>query len=83
VVLFNDLSLALKTVPSPQYGLNEYLLNLPVSFQDHFISLPKIPYTGRWWLTPIILATQKAEIRRFEANPGKYFTRPYLITKNG
>jgi hypothetical protein len=37
---------------------------------------------GRWWLTPVILATQEAEIRRitvfcvcrgsrFEASPGK------------
>jgi hypothetical protein len=30
-------------------------------------------YAGRWWLLPIILATQEAEIRRmqFEASPGK------------
>jgi hypothetical protein len=33
-----------------------------------------------WWLTPVILATQEAEIRRItlEATPGKEFTRPYL-----
>jgi hypothetical protein len=39
--------------------------------------LPKI---RDWWLTPVILATKEAEIRRiqFEASPDKYFTRPYL-----
>jgi hypothetical protein len=28
---------------------------------------------GRWWLTPVILATQKAEIRRitFQSKPGQ------------
>jgi hypothetical protein len=33
-----------------------------------------------WWLTPVILATQKAEIRRirFKASPGKQFLRPNL-----
>jgi hypothetical protein len=35
---------------------------------------------GRWWLTPVILATQEAEIRRigFKAIIGKELTRPYL-----
>jgi hypothetical protein len=35
---------------------------------------------GGWWLTPVILATQKVEIRgsQFEASQGKQFTRPYL-----
>jgi hypothetical protein len=33
-----------------------------------------------WWLTPVILDTQEAEIRgsRFKARQGKQFTRPYL-----
>jgi hypothetical protein len=33
-----------------------------------------------WWLTPLILAAQEAEIRRwrFKASLGKQFTRPYL-----
>jgi hypothetical protein len=32
------------------------------------------------WLTPIILATQEAEIRRISvrSQPGKYFASPYL-----
>jgi hypothetical protein len=31
-----------------------------------------------WWLTPVILATQEAEIRRLliQVTPGKKFTRP-------
>jgi hypothetical protein len=33
---------------------------------------------GCWWLTPVILVTQKAEFRRFEASPGKKCVRPYL-----
>jgi hypothetical protein len=33
---------------------------------------------GHQWLTPIILATQEAEIQRIVANPGKWFMRPYL-----
>jgi hypothetical protein len=36
------------------------------------------PLAGHWWLTPIILATQEAEIRPFKASPGKQFARPYL-----
>jgi hypothetical protein len=33
-----------------------------------------------WWLTPVILAAQEAEIRglQFEASLGKWFARPYL-----
>jgi hypothetical protein len=27
-------------------------------------ALKNLEFTGRWWLTPIILATQEAEIRR-------------------
>jgi hypothetical protein len=35
---------------------------------------------GRQWLTPVILATQEAEIRRTKvlSSPGKKFERPYL-----
>jgi hypothetical protein len=35
---------------------------------------------GRWWLAPVILATQEAEIRRigFKASLGKQFVRPFL-----
>jgi hypothetical protein len=33
---------------------------------------------GCLWLTPIILATQEAEIRRIEASLGKQVKRPYL-----
>jgi hypothetical protein len=31
------------------------------------------------WLTPVILATQEAEIRKipFKDSPSKYFVRPY------
>jgi hypothetical protein len=38
------------------------------------------PLARHWWLTPVILAIQEAEIRRmgFEASSGKQFTRPYL-----
>jgi hypothetical protein len=35
---------------------------------------------------PVILVTQEAEIRRFEASLGKWFLRPYLkkhLTKKG
>jgi hypothetical protein len=32
---------------------------------------------GCWWLTPVILATQEAEIRRIVVL-GKQFWRPYL-----
>jgi hypothetical protein len=33
-----------------------------------------------WWLTPVILATQEAEIRRItvQYSQGKYFTSLYL-----
>jgi hypothetical protein len=34
---------------------------------------------GCWWLTPIILAIQEAEIRKIGVwGQGKYFERPYL-----
>jgi hypothetical protein len=35
---------------------------------------------GRWWLTPVILATQEAEIRRImvRSQPEQIFVRPYL-----
>jgi hypothetical protein len=39
-----------------------------------------------WWLTPVTLAIQEAEIRKITASPGKYFMRPYLektITTKG
>jgi hypothetical protein len=36
------------------------------------VTPPKPPLTWHWWLTPVILATQEAEIRRIE------FGRPYL-----
>jgi hypothetical protein len=33
-----------------------------------------------WWLTPVILVTQEAEIRRItvQSQPGKQFVRLYL-----
>jgi hypothetical protein len=36
-------------------------------------SLKKPRFAGPWWLTPIILGTQEAEIKRlwFKASPGK------------
>jgi hypothetical protein len=34
--------------------------------------------TRYWWLMPITLATQEAEIRMFEASRDKQFMRPYL-----
>jgi hypothetical protein len=38
-------------------------------------ALPKEELSRHWWLTPVILATQEAEIRetQFKASPGKYF----------
>jgi hypothetical protein len=35
---------------------------------------------GHQWLTPIILAIQKAEIRKIavQSHQGRYFMRPYL-----
>jgi hypothetical protein len=33
------------------------------------------------WLTPVILATQEAEIRRITASVGKYFAKPYPSKK--
>jgi hypothetical protein len=35
---------------------------------------------GCWWLTPVILATQKAEIRRimFQSHPGQIVHKTYL-----
>jgi hypothetical protein len=41
----------------------------------------KTSRAGCWWLTPIILATQKAGQSWFEASPGKQFIRPYLENK--
>jgi hypothetical protein len=35
-----------------------------------------------WWLTPVILAIQEAEIRRLEARPGKYIVCETLSQKN-
>jgi hypothetical protein len=36
--------------------------------------------TGHWWLTPVILAPQEAEIRRIvvRSQSGKIVMRPYL-----
>jgi hypothetical protein len=38
---------------------------------------------GLWWLTPVILAAQEAEIggSQLEVSPGKPFVRPYLKKK--
>jgi hypothetical protein len=35
---------------------------------------------GYWWLTPAVLATQEAEIRRtvVQSSLGNQFARPYL-----
>jgi hypothetical protein len=39
-----------------------------------------VEFARHWWLSPVILATQEAEIRgsQFKASPGRQFTRPYL-----
>jgi hypothetical protein len=37
-----------------------------------FIKLKRFVMAGRQWLTPVILATQEAEIRRIEAQSQPY-----------
>jgi hypothetical protein len=46
--------------------------------------LIKTALSRRWWLTPVILAIQEAEIRRiwFEASMSKQFDRPVLKIPN-
>jgi hypothetical protein len=47
----------------------------------HSKTLAKV--VGHWWLTPVIPATQQAEVRRmrFEASPGKEFTGDPVLKK--
>jgi hypothetical protein len=57
-------------LPASTAGNQGRLLTEVVSKSDAFLS-------GRWWLTPVILATQEAEIRRttVQSQPGKLFER--------
>jgi hypothetical protein len=47
---------------------------------DYYSAMKKKELARCWWLVPVILATQKGEVRRitFEVNPGKSFESPYL-----
>jgi hypothetical protein len=52
------------------------------------VSTKREEVAGHWWVRPVILATQEAEIRRITARTklGKEFMRPYFekpITKIG
>jgi hypothetical protein len=43
----------------------------------------KVTRAGLWWLPPVSLATQEAEIRRiaFQSQPRKIVVRPHLEKK--
>jgi hypothetical protein len=62
--------------------INEYSL-LRSNLKTCMRCLKNIHATRHWWLTPVILATQRQRSGGlwFQARPGKLFARPYLTIK--